>query len=254
MTDRVLITAGASGVGRAMVDGFAATGARVAVCDVDEAALAALAADRPDTSGTAMDVTDEAATAELFARLDRDWGGLDVVCANAGISGPTAAVEDISLADWQRCLAVNLDAAFLAAKYAAPLMKRQESGAMILTSSTAGLHGYPWRSPYAAAKWAVIGLAKSLAMELGPHGIRANAICPGSVKGPRMDGVISREAAAKGVSEEVLRDGYASGTSMRTFIEGSDIAEMAVFLASPRARYISGQALSVDGHVFNPDP
>ena len=201
-----------------------------------------------------MDITDEAATAELFARLDRDWGGLDVVCANAGISGPTAAVEDISLADWQRCLAVNLDAAFLAAKYAAPLMKRQESGAMILTSSTAGLHGYPWRSPYAAAKWAVIGLAKSLAMELGPHGIRANAICPGSVKGPRMDGVISREAAAKGVSEEVLRDGYASGTSMRTFIKGSDIAEMAVFLTSPRARYISGQALSVDGHVFNPDP
>jgi NAD(P)-dependent dehydrogenase (short-subunit alcohol dehydrogenase family) len=155
---------------------------------------------------------------------------------------------------WRDCLAVNLDGAFLAAKYAAPMMKAQRSGVMTFTSSTAGLYGFPYRSPYSAAKWAVIGLMKTVAMELGPFGIRANAIAPGSVEGPRMEGVLAREAAAKGMTRDQVYQGYAAGTSMRTFVEASDVAAMALFLASDAARRVSGQVIAVDGHTENPDP
>lgn len=245
----VLITAGASGVGRAMGEAFDAADATVWVVDVDKAALDAC----PDHWGRAcFDVTNEDAIATLFN--DHLTDGVDVLCANAGIAGPTAAIEDIKLADWRTCVAVNLDSAFLFSKYAAAGMKARNAGSIIITSSTAGLHGYPQRAPYASAKWAVIGLAKTLAMELGPHGVRANAICPGSVNGPRMDGVIAREAELKGRTPDDIRTGYTAGTSMRTFVDGADIANMAVFLASDEGRYVTGQALSVDGHVFNPDP
>jgi NAD(P)-dependent dehydrogenase (short-subunit alcohol dehydrogenase family) len=149
---------------------------------------------------------------------------------------------------------VTLGGSFLAVKHAARLMKRRGRGAMVLTSSTAGIHGYPNRAPYAAAKWGVIGLMKTLAMELGPHGIRVNAICPGAVEGPRMDGVLAREAAVKGMTPEAVRRGYEAGTSMRCFVEAEDVAQMAVFLASPAARRVSGQVIAVDGHTENPDP
>jgi NAD(P)-dependent dehydrogenase (short-subunit alcohol dehydrogenase family) len=248
---RVLITAGAGGIGRAMGEAFAATGARVWVTDIDGDALSACP---DDWRKTTLDVADEPAMAALFAEVEVEWGGLDTLCANAGIAGPTALVEDVALDDWRSCLAVNLDGAFLAAKYAAPVMKRQGAGAMLLTSSTAGFFGYPHRAPYAAAKWAVIGLMKTLAMELGPHGIRTNALCPGAVEGARMDAVMAREAAAKGLTPQQVHDGYASGTSMRTWVTGADIANMAVFLASPEARFVSGQVIAVDGHTFNPDP
>ena len=251
MTQRVLITAGASGIGRAMAEAFAAAGAQVWVADVDVAALEACPA---DWQRTVLDVTDEAAVAALFVQIALAWGGLDVLCANAGIAGPTAPIEDVALADWHSCLAVNLDGAFLCTKYAAPLLKAQGAGAVLLTSSTAGIYGYPNRAPYAAAKWAIIGLMKTLAMELGPFGIRANALCPGAVEGPRMEGVLAREATAKGMTRDQVYDGYASGTAMGRFVEGSDIAAMAVFLASDAARLVSGQVISVDGFTVNPDP
>ena len=183
-----------------------------------------------------------------------EMGRIDVLCANAGIAGPTARIEDVVLDDWRSCVSVNLEGAFLAAKHATPLMKAQGEGSIVLTSSTAGLYGYPNRAPYAAAKWAVIGLMKTLAMELGPHGIRANAICPGAVEGPRMEGVLAREAAAKGMTRDQVYEGYAAGTSMRSFVTASDVADMAVFLASPAARRVSGQVIAVDGHTENPDP
>lgn len=201
-----------------------------------------------------VDVIDEPQMAAMFTEVERDWGGLDVLCANAGVAGPTAQVEDIDLGDWRACVSINLDGAFLAAKYAAPMMKAAGRGSIIVTSSTAGQHGYPNRAPYCAAKWAVIGLAKTLAMELGPYGGRCNVICPGSVEGARMEGVLSREAAAKGMTRDQVYAGYASGTSMGSFIEGCDIGEMAVFLGSDDARFVSGQVIAVDGHTVNPDP
>lgn len=230
-----------------MGEAFAAEGFEVWVTDVDGAALAGCPAGwRCFEAGAA----DEAAMRDVFAQMD----GLDVLCANAGVAGPAAAVEDVALADWRACVSVNLEGAFLAAKYAAPLLKRAGGGAMVLTSSTAGIYGYPNRAPYAAAKWAVIGLMKTLAMELGPFGVRANAICPGAVEGPRMEGVLAREALVKGMTRDQVYEGYAAGTSMRAFVEAADIADMAVFLGSDRARMVSGQVIAVDGHTENPDP
>ena len=244
---RVLVTAGGSGVGHAMATGFDAAGFDVWVTDVDEAALAAVPS---NWSAVRCDASNEAEMVALFARLD----GLDVLCANAGIAGPTALVEDIDLSEWQQCVSVNLEGAFLASKYAAPMMKAAGSGVITITSSTAGIYGYPNRAAYSAAKWGMIGLMKTLAMELGPFGIRANAICPGAVEGPRMEGVLEREATAKGMTRDQVYEGYAVGTSMRAFVTAKDIADMAVFLGSGSARMVSGQVISVDGHTENPDP
>ena len=248
---RVLITAGGSGIGRAMAEGFAAAGHQVWVTDVNADSLSDLPA---GWQASVVDAADEDSVAALFAEVRERWDGLDVLCANAGIAGPTALIEDIALEDWRKCVSVNLEGCFLAAKYAAPLMKAARAGSIIVTSSTAGLYGYPNRAPYASAKWAVIGLMKTLAMELGPFGVRANAICPGAVEGPRMEGVLEREAAAKGMSRDQVYEGYASGTSMRSFVEARDIANMAVFLGSDAARLVSGQVIAVDGHTENPDP
>jgi len=250
-TARVLITAGGSGIGRAMAEGFAAAGHQVWVTDVNADSLSDLPA---GWQASVVDAADEDSVAALFAEVREQWGGLDVLCANAGIAGPTALIEDIALEDWRKCVSVNLEGCFLAAKYAAPLMKAARAGSIIVTSSTAGQYGYPNRAPYASAKWAVIGLMKTLAMELGPYGVRANAICPGAVEGPRMEGVLEREAAAKGMSRDQVYEGYASGTSMRSFVEARDIANMAVFLGSDAARLVSGQVIAVDGHTENPDP
>ncbi|UYV36268.1 SDR family oxidoreductase [Rhodobacteraceae bacterium D3-12] len=249
MSQRVLITAGGSGIGRAIAERFDAAGAQVWVVDI------AAPDDLPGGWRVSVaDAADEAAMTTVFAQIEAEWGGLDVLCANAGIAGPTAPVEDVALSEWRACVSVNLEGAFLASKLATPMMKRAGKGAMLLTSSTAGQFGYPNRAPYAAAKWAIIGLMKTLAMELGPHGIRANAICPGAVEGPRMEAVLHREAAAKGMSRDAVYEGYAAGTSMRSFVESRDIAEMAFFLGSDAARYVSGQVIAVDGHTENPDP
>ena len=247
---RVLITAGAAGIGRAMAEGFAAAGFEVWVTDVDAGALETVPA---DWHAHRVDASDEAEVAALFDRIAQA-GGLDVLCANAGIAGPTRLIEDVALDDWRSCVSVNLEGAFLAVKYAAPLMKAAGGGAIVFTSSTAGIYGYPNRAPYAAAKWAIIGLMKTAAMELGPYGIRANAICPGAVEGPRMEGVLAREAAAKGMTRDQVYDGYASGTSMRSFVTAQDVANMAVFLGSDLSRLVSGQVIAVDGHTENPDP
>lgn len=247
---RVLITAGASGIGFAMGEAFEAAGYDVWVTDVDLDAMDTC----PETwTVRDIDVSSDVEMKALFSEI-KEVGGLDVVCANAGIAGPTALVEDVEWKDWKACVDVTLGGAFLTAKYAAPIMKAAGSGAIILTSSTAGQFGYPNRAPYSAAKWGVIGLMKTLAMELGPFGIRANAICPGAVEGPRMEGVLEREAAAKGMTRDDVYEGYAAGTSMRTFVRASDIADMAVFLASKGAERVSGQVIAVDGHTENPDP
>lgn len=247
---RVLITAGGSGIGLAIAQAYAAQGYDIWVTDIDQAALNAL----PSAwHRHRVGANDETAVAALFALL-KNAGGLDVLCANAGIAGPTAAIEDVDLDDWRTCVSVNLEGAFLATKYAAPLMKSAGRGAIIYTSSTAGIYGYPNRAPYAAAKWAIIGLMKTTAMELGPFGIRANAICPGAVEGDRMEGVLAREATAKGMTRDQVAAGYAAGTSMRSFVTAKAIANMAVFLGTDVSRMVSGQVIAVDGHTENPDP
>lgn len=248
---RVLVTAGGSGIGHAMAEGFASAGFDVWITDVSSDALAGCP---QGWRCSQVDASDEHAVAALFAELQAEWGGLDVLCANAGIAGPTAGISDVDLSEWQRCVSVNLEGAFLATKYASSHMREQGQGAIVYTSSTAGIYGYPNRAPYAAAKWGIIGLMKTVAMELGPYGVRANAICPGAVEGPRMEGVMEREARAKGMTRDAVYAGYAEGTSMRRFVTAQDIANMAVFLGSDAARLVSGQVIAVDGHTENPDP
>lgn len=246
---RVLITAGAAGIGRVMAERFQAEGARVAVCDVDVRAVADMQAANPGILARVADVTEEGAVDAFFDEVLAAFGGLDVVAANAGIGGPAGAIEDLTLGGWKDTLAVNLDGAFLTCRRAAPVLKAEGSGLLLLTSSTAGLFGYPYRAPYAVAKWGIIGLMKTLAMELGPSGVRVNALCPGAVSGPRMDRVVANEARARGVGEDEIRQLYVKGVSMKTWVEADDIADMALFLASDMGRRVSGQAMAVDGHT-----
>ena len=173
---RVLITAGAAGIGRVIAERFQAEGARVAVCDVDAGAVADMQAANPGILARVADVTEEGAVDAFFDEVLAAFGGLDVVAANAGIGGPAGAIEDLTLGGWKDTLAVNLDGAFLTCRRAAPVLKAQGAGLLLLTSSTAGLFGYPYRAPYAVAKWGIIGLMKTLAMELGPSGVRVNAL------------------------------------------------------------------------------
>jgi len=245
----IVITAGAAGVGRAVAERFLEDGATVAVCDVDPAAVEAFRGDHPGCIAETADVTDETSIGGFLDRVERDWERVDVVAANAGIGGPAGAIEDLDLAGWRATLSVNLDGAFLTARWAARVLKAQGSGLLLLTSSTAGLFGYPMRSPYATAKWGVIGLMKTLAMELGPSGIRVNALCPGAVEGPRMDRVVANEARAHGLPEAEIRRKYVEGVSLRTWVSARDIADMAAYLASPAGSRISGQALAIDGHT-----
>ena len=246
---RVLITAGGAGIGRAIAGAFSRAGARVHVCDIDAEALADAEEQWPELGTTLADVADAEQVDRLFDDALGRLGGLDFMINNAGIAGPTAAVEDCDLEGWRRTLAVNLDGTFYCARRAIPALKAAGGGAIVNMSSSAGLFGYALRSPYVAAKWAIIGFTKTLAMELGPHGIRANAICPGPVTGPRMDRVIAAQAKARGVAEQQIRDNYTRNVSLRTFIDAEDIANAAIFLCSPAGAKISGQAFPVDGHT-----
>lgn len=247
--NRVLITAGAAGLGRAMAEGFLAQGDLVAVCDIDAVAVSAFREAHPECIAEVADVTDADTMDGFLGRVEAAFGGVDVVCANAGTGGPAGRIETLDLAAWRACVDVNLTGAFLTCRWAARVMRAQKSGLIVLTSSTAGLFGYPLRAPYAAAKWALVGLTKTLAMELGPDGVRVNAICPGAVEGDRMDRVVTMEARASGLSEDEVRAQYVKGVSLRSWVTADEVADTVLWLASPQARKISGQILSIDGHT-----
>ena len=241
---RVVVTGGGRGIGRAVADGFASGGGRVIVADSDPAA-----AEGSDHAIVLADISSQTEVVALFEAVERRLGGLDVLVNNAGISGPAAPLQEIDPADWDRVIAVNLTGQFLCARAAIPLMLSGGGGSIVNIASTAGLFGYPDRSPYAASKFGVIGLTKTLAMELGTQGIRVNAVCPGTVSGPRMDRVIEAEAEATGRKAADIRAGYMAQTSMRTFIEATDIAATVLFLCSPASERVTGQVISVDGNT-----
>lgn len=244
---RVIVTAGAAGIGRVTAEAFVDAGARVFVCDIDDRALADVAAKRPEIGRIHADVAREEDVERLFAAALAALGGLDILVNNAGIAGPTGPVESLNLAGWKHCLAVNLDGTFLCTRRAVPELVKAGGGSIVNLSSTAGLFGFPNRTPYATAKWGIIGLTKTLAMELGPRGIRVNAICPGPVEGPRIERVIAADAQVTGRSIEETRAAYLRTNALRTFVEARDIANMILFLCSDLGRRITGQAIAVDG-------
>ncbi len=246
---RVVITAGANGIGLTIARQFLDQGATVCICDVDGAALAALEGSHNKLFSFRADVSDPQAVSTFFEKSGEIMGGLDILINNAGIAGPTAPCEDISVADWHRTIEVDLNAQFYCAKYAIPMLKASGGGSIIMMASNAAFFGYALRAPYTAAKWALIGLTKTLAMELGPSGIRVNALCPCSVEGPRIDGVIAREAESRGLPAEQIRADYMRQSSLRTFVSAGDVASMALFLVSDLGAKISGQAIGIDGHT-----
>ncbi len=244
---RVLITAGAAGIGRVLASTFAETGAKVFVCDIDADGLSQLRAAYPQIGATLTDVAIPDQVDAMFEAAISQLGGLDVLINNAGIAGPTAQVEEITVADWDRTIAVDLNSMFYCTRRAVPLLKAAGGGSIINMSSIGGRLGYPLRSPYSSAKWGVIGFTKTLAIELGPSNIRVNAILPGVVEGERVNRVIDARASARGISFEEALKQFVAPISLRHMVSAQDIANMALFLATAAGASISGQALSVCG-------
>jgi NAD(P)-dependent dehydrogenase (short-subunit alcohol dehydrogenase family) len=243
----VLVTAGAAGIGLEIARAFVREGAKVHICDVDREALAAARTSDPQLTQSVCDVADRAQVAKLFDDAFRALGGLDCLVNNAGIAGPTGKVEDINPEDWDRCLAIDLTGQFNCARLAIPHLRKSSNASMMNLSSQAGKHGFPLRSAYAAAKWGVIGFTKSIAIELGQHGIRVNALLPGPVAGDRIRRVIEAKAQENGVSFKEMETQFFRATSIKEYVTPQQLADMVVFTASPRAKTISGQALSVCG-------
>lgn len=243
-----LISAGASGIGRVIAETFLAHDCRVHVFDIDADAISSFIKRNPGASGTTADVADAGEVADVFDEVESRYGRLDVLVNNAGIAGPTADVEEIEPADWDQTIAVNLNGHFYCTRMAIPFLK-DSRGTIINIASCVAFSGCPGRAPYTASKWAIIGLTKTLAMELGPEGIRVNAICPGAVDGERLDAVIERDARKHGQSVETIRDVYLRQSSLRTSVSPQDVANLALFLISDLALKISGQAIGVDGHT-----
>jgi NAD(P)-dependent dehydrogenase (short-subunit alcohol dehydrogenase family) len=241
---RVAITAAGSGIGRVMADSFATCGARVFVSDIDEAGLA--------SGGHPSMRADAGSAAEMERFVDAaiaHLGGLDVLVNNAGIAGPTARVEDVTPEQLEATLRIDLASQFHCARRAIPALRQAGGGAIINLSSSAGRFGFPLRAPYSAAKWGVVGFTKSLSIELGRDGIRVNAILPGPVDGTRIRAVIAAKAAAAGITEQEMTERTLSTTSLRSFVSQQDIANMALYLASPFGATISGQAIAVDADM-----
>ena len=247
MPAKVLITAGASGIGLEIVRAFLATGAKVFTCDIDEAALANARRAMPQLLASVCDISERAAVEAMVAEAEAALGGIDVLVNNAGIGGPTKSVRDLDPDEWEKVLKVDLTGTFYVTKYAIPHLVKSPSGVIINMSSAAGRMGYPNRSPYATAKWGLIGFTKTLSMELGGEGVRVNAIAPGAVEGARLQRVFEGRAKANAQSLEDVRTIAMENQSLKYFVDPKDVAALAVFLASDAAKSISGQVIPIDG-------
>lgn len=244
---RVVVTAGAGGAGFGIAEGFAANGARVAVCDVDEQALASVRKQHPDWIATAADVGDEAAVDRFFDQVLAAYGGVDVLINNAGIAGPVAEPELVTAAEWDRTLGVNLRGPFLRARRAIPGMKAAGKGAIINIASTSARTGLPRRLPYVVSKAGVMSLTHNLARELGASGIRVNSILPGAIRGERLVRVINAKSEALKIPAAEYERNMLRYISMGVMVDPADLAAMAMFLASPSGRFVSGQQIGVCG-------
>jgi len=245
-----LITGGGTGIGRAIALRFASAGAKLIVSGRTRGPLETTAA---EIRGSAIcaDVSKEHDVAALFSKIYATYARLDILINNAGMSGPIMPVSDMSVALWDECVAVNLRGAMLCMKEAARIMTAQRSGSIVNMSSLMGLQGYPMRSAYSATKFALVGMTQAVAREVGPSGVRVNALCPGAVSGELMDHVIERRAATEGKpKEQIIRESYTDVSALRRWVAPEEVAEAALFLASDASSSITGETIKVDAGRF----
>ena len=246
MNQRVLVTAGASGIGREITRAFAANGAKVFVSDIDAKGLDALS---KEIKGVMTKVCDNSKRSDVEALIPgavQTLGGLDVLVNNAGISGPTAPVEEVDPDKWEAVMNINLNGTFNVTRLAIPHLKKSSAGSIIILSSLGWRFGYPNRSPYCTSKWGLIGFAKTLALELGEYNIRANAIAPGAVGGERIERVLEGRAKAEGKTLEEEKEVAMSIQALKRFVDPKDIAALCIFLTSDAGKSMSGQVLPID--------
>ncbi|RJG04159.1 SDR family oxidoreductase [Noviherbaspirillum sedimenti] len=247
MTQRALITAGASGIGLAIAKVLADDGARVHIADINAQAVKEVTEADTRITGSVTDISDHDAVRRLFEDVMRELGGLDTLVNNAGLAGPTAPVSEYDAAAWHAVINVNLNGTFYVTQQAIPLLKQSSQASIIIMSSLAGRFGYPNRAAYSTSKWGLVGLAKTLSLELGPCGITCNTIHPGAVDGPRLGSVFEGRAKASGRTVQEEADLALNNQSIKKFVDPADIAELVRFLSGKHARTISGQAFPIDG-------
>ena len=249
MAAKVLVTAGASGIGFEIARAFLASGARVYTCDIDSNGLDRAANALPGLETGVCDIGDRDSVQKMVAEAAARLDGIDVLVNNAGIAGPTKPVVDLDPDEWELVLKVDLTGTFNVTRNVIPHLLRARGGVIINMSSAAGRFGYPNRSPYATAKWGLIGFTKTLSMELGEHNIRVNAIAPGAVDGDRIQRVFEGRAKATGQSIDQVKQVAMANRSIKQLVDPRDIASLAVFLASDAAKAISGQVVPIDGDM-----
>jgi len=253
---RIIISAGASGIGLATAKICLARGAIVYLCDINSKFLNKLnnhPLKNKRLFAYLCDAANEYQVSDFFEKVKKKTKRIDALINNVGIAGPTGSLEKLKSKDWENTLHIDINSHFYFTKKAIPLIKKSKNGSIVNISSTAGILGFPLRSPYAASKWAIIGVTKTLAMELGKFNIRVNAVCPGTIKGDRMKRVIKDKAKFTKVSIKSVEKDFVSMSSMKQWILEEDIGKMCSFLISNDSSKVSGQVISVDGHTERND-
>ena len=253
---KIIISAGASGIGWATAKICLSRGAIVYICDIDAKSLKKIQKhplNKKKLFAYECDASDEYEVSDFFNQVSKKTKKIDALINNVGVSGPTGSLEKLSSDDWEQTLKINVISHFYFTKLAIPMLKKNKGGSIINISSGAGIMGFPLRSPYAASKWAVIGVTKTLAMELGKYKIRVNAICPGTIKGGRMVRVIRDKAKFLKISKKLVEKEFVSMASMNCWIYEEDIGKMCSFLISSDGERVSGQAIPVDGNATRLD-
>jgi len=253
---KIIISAGASGIGLATTKICLARGAYVYLCDINKKYLVKLNKHPLKNKRLFVyncDASDENQVSELFKKINKKTKKIDALINNVGIAGPTGFLEKLKSKDWEKTIQIDVNSHFYFTKKAIPLIKKSKNGSIINISSTAGILGFPLRSPYAASKWAIIGITKTLAMELGKFNVRVNAVCPGTIKGERMKKVIRDKAKFTKISSKKIEKDFISMSSMKKWILEDDIGKMCAFLISDDSSKVSGQVISVDGHTERND-
>ena len=253
---KIIISAGASGIGWATAKVCLEKGAIVFICDIDQKYLSKAKKHKQNNKRLFVfecDASNEIAVKELFSKILKKTKKIDCLINNVGIAGPTGTIEKLTSKDWENTLKVNVISHFYFTKLAIPMLKKNKGGSIINLSSGAGIMGFPLRSPYAASKWAIVGVTKTLAMELGKFKIRVNAICPGTIKGDRMIRVVKDKSKFLKISKKQIEKEFISMASMNCWIYEEDIGKMCSFLISDEAMRISGQVIGVDGNAIRLD-